>query len=289
MYVEPAEFGCADNTGRGKEVEERSRGRGGGNGENSVSIDASRLEGRQSRRSAELVRRSMDAAISFKSQRPQPQQQTAGLKRKKTPAEKTQARKMRRQRQSEKKKEKKKVEEKERDEEEERWSEMSWAFVEDAAMKKAVAWRERRELLRAWRGVRGCTREIERVKRETKVGGKEEDPTEDPTAASEEPMEHGGWCERLVWSDELEQGEAELDEELDWCEVVATVRMMQTGINSVAKGATVVEENPLFAAMQGSEIVVGPVTASVASVGAAGEVQGDTVAEKEVKIADTGI
>ena len=36
------------------------------------------------------------------------------------------------------------------------------------------------------------TREIERVKRETKVGGKEEDPTEDPTAASEEPMEHGG-------------------------------------------------------------------------------------------------
>ena len=70
---------------------------------------------------------------------------------------------------------------------------------------------------------------------------------------------------------------------MDWCGVVATVRMVQTGINSVAKGATVVEENPLFAAMQGSEIVVGPVTASVASVGAAGEVQGDTMAEKEVK------
>ena len=55
----------------------------------------------------------------------------------------------------------------------------------------------------------------------------------------------------------------------------------------VAKGATVIEENPLFAAMQGSEMVVGPVMASVASVGAAGEVQGDTVAEKAVKIADT--
>ena len=45
-----------------------------------------------------------------------------------------------------------------------------------------------------------------------------------------------------------------------------------------------IEETPLFAAMQGSEIVVGPVTASVASVGAAGEVQGDTVAEKAVKM-----
>ena len=179
---------------------------------------------------AELVRRSMDAAVSFKSQRLQPQQQTAGLKRKKTPAEETQARKMRRQRQSEKKKEKEKVEEKERDEEEERWSEMSWTFVEDAAMKKAVAWRERRELLKAWRGVRGCTREIERVKRETKVGGKEEEPTEDPTATSEEPMEHGGWCEKLVWSDGLEQSGVELreasDDELGWEEVTAAIAMM---------------------------------------------------------------
>jgi hypothetical protein len=105
---------------------------------------------------AELVRRSMDAAVSFKSQRLQPQQQTAGLKRKKTPAEETQARKMRRQRQSEKKKEKEKVEEKERDEEEERWSEMSWTFVEDAAMKKAVAWRDLEE--RASQGVAWCAR-----------------------------------------------------------------------------------------------------------------------------------
>lgn len=80
------------------------------------------------------------------------------MKRKKTSAEKTQARKRRRQRQSDKRKEKKKVEEKERDKEEERWSEMSWAFVEDKAMKKAVAWRERRELLRAWRCERVRTR-----------------------------------------------------------------------------------------------------------------------------------
>ena len=50
VYAEPTEFGCADSTDGGKEVEERSRGRGGGNGENSVSIDASRLDGRQSRR-----------------------------------------------------------------------------------------------------------------------------------------------------------------------------------------------------------------------------------------------
>ena len=64
-------------------------------------------------------------------------------------------------------------------------------------MEKAVAWRERRELLRAWRGVRGCAREVERVARETKVGG-EEEPTKEPTITSEEPMEHGGWCERTV-------------------------------------------------------------------------------------------
>ena len=99
-------------------------------------------------------------------------------------------------------------------------------------------------------------------------------------------MEHGGWCERLAWSDELEQGEAELDEELDWCEVVATVRMMQKGINNVPKGATVIEENPLFAKMQDTERVVGPVTASVASVGATERVQGDTTKEKVAKAAD---
>ena len=157
------------------------------------------------------------------------------MKRKKTLAEETQAREMRRQRQSKKRKEKKKIEEKERDGVEERWSEMSWAFVEDKAMEKAVACRERRELLRAWRGVQGCTQEVERVTRETKVGGEEEEPAKEPTMTSEEPMEHGSWCERLVWSDELEQDEAELDEKLDWCEVVAAVKMMQTGINSVAK------------------------------------------------------
>ena len=95
--------------------------------------------------------------------------------------------------------------------------------------------------------------------------------------------------ERLVWSDQLEQSGAELEEDLDWCEVVAAVRMMQKGINSVAKGATVIEENPLFARMQDTEMVVGPVTASVASVGAAGEVQGGTVAEKVVKVADAEI
>ena len=58
---------------------------------------------------AELVRRSMDAAVKFKSERPQPQQQTAGLKRKKTPAERTQERKKRRQRQSERRREKRRL------------------------------------------------------------------------------------------------------------------------------------------------------------------------------------
>ena len=238
---------------------------------------------------AELVRRSMAAAENFKSERPQPQQQTVGLKRRKTPAEKTQARKMRRQRQSEKKQEKKKVEEKDRDEE--RWNEMSWTFVEDAAVKKAVAWREERESLRAWRRVREGARELGRVRRARKVGEEEaweeaKGPTEEPTAKPEEPVEHGGWGERLVWNDQLEQSGAELEEDLDWCEVVAAIKMMQKGINNVARGATVIEKNPLFAKMQDTERVVGPVTASVASVGATERVQGDTTEEKVAKAAD---
>ena len=94
--------------------------------------------------------------------------------------------------------------------------------------------------------------------------------------------------ERLVWSDQLEQSGAELEEDLDWCEVVAAVRMMQKGINSVAKGATVIEENPLFARMQDTEMVVGPVTASVALVGATERVQGDTMEQKVAKVADAG-
>ena len=75
-------------------------------------------------------------------------------------------------------------------------------------MKKAVAWRERREVLRAWRGVRGWAREVERVEREAKVGWETKEPTKEPTTESEkpvEPVEHGGWCERLQWNDQLTQ------------------------------------------------------------------------------------
>jgi hypothetical protein len=223
---------------------------------------------------AELVRRSMDAAVKFKSGRPQPQQQAAGLKRKMTPAEKTQERKKRRQRQSQKKKEKKRVEEKERDEEE-RWNEMSWTFVEDAAMERAVAWRERRELLRAWRGVRECAREVERVEREAKVGWKTKEPTEEPTAESEKPVEHGGWGERLVWSDELEQKEKTIsessDDELGWEEVTAAIAMMQKSAAVVARNRATVEQNPLFTAVADQRTGVGPVVTSVEPTGAAGE------------------
>ena len=215
------------------------------------------------------------------------------MKRKKTPAEKKQERKKRRQRQSERRREKEKVEEKERDEDE-RWDEVSWTFVEDATVKKAVAWREGRESLRSWRRVREGAREIGRVRRATKVAREEEalpkGPTKEPTALLETTVVELGRAhmhiERLVWNDQLEQSGAELEEDLDWCEVVAAVKMMQKGINSVAKGATVIEENPLFAKMQDTEMVVGPVTASVASVDATERVQGDTTEEKVAKAAD---
>ena len=241
---------------------------------------------------AELVRRSMSAAEIFKSEQPR-QQQAAGLKRKRTPAEQTQARKMRRKRQSERRKEKKRVEEEERDEEE-RWNEMSWTFVEDKAIRKAVAWRERRELLRAWRGVRGCAREVERMERETKVGEEEaKGPTEEPTTKSEEPVEHGGWGERLVWSDELKQNEAESkepsDDELGWEEVTAAIAMMQKSAAVVARNRATVEQNPLFTAAEDKRTGAGPVVTSVEPTGAAGEVQGGTVAEKVVKVADAEI
>ena len=239
---------------------------------------------------AELVRRSMDAAVKFKSERPQPQQQTAGLKRKMTPAEKTQERKKRRQRQSQRRREKKEVEEKERAEED-RWHEMSCAFVEDAAMKKAVAWRERREVLRAWRGVRGWAREVERVEREAKVGWETKEPTKEQTTESEkpvEPVEHGGWCERLQWNDQLTQSSVEGsgEDELDWMEVQAAIAMMQKSATVVARNRTTVEQNPLFAATNDKMMVVGPVAASVASVGATEGVQRDTTEEKVAKAAD---
>ena len=77
------------------------------------------------------------------------------------------------------------------------------------------------------------------MKRETKVATEEpteaplqptatsEEPTEELTATSEAPMEHGGWCQRLVWSDGLEQSGAELSEDSDgglgWEEVTAAI------------------------------------------------------------------
>ena len=141
-----------------------------------------------------MVRRSMDAAVKFKSERPQPQQQTAGLKRKKTPAERTQERKKRRQRQSERRREKEKVEEKERDDEEDRWHEMSCAFVEEESMRKAVAWREGRQCLRAWRAVNHwrVTSGEWWVEPETKEA---EEPTENAAVVEAAVIETGGWCE----------------------------------------------------------------------------------------------
>ena len=47
VNAEPAEFGCADSTDGGKEVEQRNSGGGYGNGENTVDIDPGRLDGRQ--------------------------------------------------------------------------------------------------------------------------------------------------------------------------------------------------------------------------------------------------
>ena len=231
------------------------------------------------------------AAGAVKRENSEDAQTGSAVRKKQKKEKKRQKQQQRRQRQKETKRRLCKVSDDEMDEEEEdRWHEMSCAFVEDAAMKKAVAWRGERELLRAWRSLRKCTREVERVKREAKVGEEAEEPTtEEPTKSSEESVGHRGWCEALVRSDGLEQGGAELDDELDWCEVVAAVKMMQTGINSVAKGATVIEENPLFATIQDAEMVAGPMTVGVASVGAAGEVQGGTVTEKVVKVADAEI
>lgn len=107
-----------------------------------------------------------------------------------------------------------------------------------------------------------------------KVGG-EEEPTKEPTATSEEPMEHGGWCERLVWSDGLEQNEAELSEDSDgglgWEEVTAAIEMMQKSATVVARNRATMERNPLFTAAVDQKTGAGPVVTSVEPMGAAGE------------------
>ena len=161
-------------------------------------------------------------------------------------------------------------------------------------MKKAVAWRERRELLRAWRGVRECAREVERVEREAKVGWKTKEPTEEPTAESEKPVEHGGWGERLVWSDELEQKEKTIsessDDELGWEEVTAAIAMMQKSAGVVARNRTTMEQNPLFTAVVDQKTGAGSVVTSMEPMGAAGEekieptkaVTGETASQKMV-------
>ena len=101
-------------------------------------------------------------------------------------------------------------------------------------------------------------------------------------------MEHGGWCERLQWNDQLTQSSVEGsgEDELDWMEVQAAIAMMQKSATVVARNRTTVEQNPLFAATNNKMMVVGPVAASVASVGATEGVQRDTTEEKVAKAAD---
>ena len=69
-------------------------------------------------------------------------------------------------------------------------------------------------------------------------------------------------------------------------EVQAAIAMMQKSATVVARNRTTVEQNPLFAATNDKMMVVGPVAASVASVGATEGVQRDTTEEKVAKAAD---
>ena len=235
------------------------------------------------------------AAGAVKRKNSEDAQTGSAVRKKQKKEKKRQKQQQRRQRQKETKRRLCKVSDDEMDEEEEdRWHEMSCAFVEDAAMKKAVAWRERRELLRAWRGVRECAREVERVEREAKVGWKTKEPTEEPTAESEKPVEHGGWGERLVWSDELEQKEKTIsepsDDELGWEEVTAAIAMMQKSAGVVARNRTTMEQNPLFTAVVDQKTGAGSVVTSMEPMGAAGEekieptkaVTGETASQKMV-------
>ena len=84
------------------------------------------------------------------------------------------ARKRRKKQQKQKKKKKKKQEieqrqqeVKEREDEENYWSEVSWTFVEDAAMEKAEAWHQRRSAERALTAVRAGVESVRREKRQT--------------------------------------------------------------------------------------------------------------------------
>ena len=90
----------------------------------------------------------------------------------------------------------------------------------------------------------------------------------------ETTVEHGGWGERLVWSDELKQNEAESnepsDDELGWEEVTAAIAMMQKSAAVVARNRATVEQNPLFTAAEDGRTGVGPVVTSVGPTGAAG-------------------
>ena len=235
------------------------------------------------------------AAGAVKRKKSEDAQTGSAVRKKQKKEKKRQKQQQRRQRQKETKRRLCKVSDDEMDEEEEdRWHEMSCAFVEDAAMKKAVAWRERRELLRAWRGVRECAREVERVEREAKVGWKTKEPTEEPTAESEKPVEHGGWGERLVWSDELEQKEKTISESSDdglgWEEVTAAIAMMQKSAGVVARNRTTMEQNPLFTAVVDQKTGPGSVVTSMEPMGAAGEerieptkaVTGETASQRMV-------
>ena len=152
---------------------------------------------------------------------------------------------------------------------EERWHEMSCVFVEEESMKKAVAWREGRQCLSAWRAVnhwRVMSGEwwVEPEMKEA------EEPAENAAGVETAEIEIGGWCES--GNDQLTQSSVERsgEDELDWMEVQAAIKMMQGGTNRVAKEAAVVEENPLFAAVVGAEVAAESMAASVSAVVAGG-------------------
>ena len=173
------------------------------------------------------------------------------------------ARKRRKKQQKQKKKKKKKQEieqrqqeVKEQEDEENYWSEVSWTFVEDAAMEKAEAWHQRRSAERALKAVRAGAESVRREKRQTpKLRGwiewKERKEKKSVMAVLKEGRTDD--ADRKPGHKTQELVVAESEDELDWMEVMSAVQMMQTAAVSIARANTVCEQNPLFEGCESAE------------------------------------
>ena len=91
---------------------------------------------------------------------------------------------------------------------EERWHEMSCAFVEEAAMAKAVAWCEGTETVSQCVAGLGSLESDEWWVAPEMTEAEESTLTENAAGMETTVIEHGGWCERQ-WNDQLTQSSME--------------------------------------------------------------------------------